>query len=373
MAERVRAGVRWLYEFCLRWLLDGHRATYGLAIMRIGYGVITLVVMALHLPYLSYSFGAASAWTAPLAELSAVRDFPWPLVGGIFSTDDSDGVLLAKYLVLMGVTLLFTLGWRMRIIAPLFLVLWLSFTTLNPLITNTGHFQTFRVMLIFLIFADLSRRWSLDARRRRRRAEGRPTLFERIGLRRLQLPERLTYDGRPVVPAWLPVLLNNGAVLLIAFQLIVIYVVSALWKIQGSTWLGGYAVYYPLRVEELTLIPWLNELIWPITPIVMIASWATVYFQLFFPVLLLNRWTRVFALIGITGMHLGIAVLLSLPFFSAVMMFADAVFVRDSTWRWMIDGIRARLPGRRRARPRGRRRRTPEAEPAAVGGSGYPV
>lgn len=365
MTERIRVAVRWLLEFCVRWLLDGYRATYGLAVMRIGYGVITVAVLVLHLPYFSYSFGEASAWATPLKETSIVNGFPWPLTG-IFSREDSDGVLLAKYIVLILVALLFTVGWRMRIIAPLFLVLWLSFSTVNPLITNTGHFQTFRVMLIFLVFADLSRRWSLDARRRRLRAAGARTWLQRMGLGRLHLPERLTWGGRPVVPSWLPPLLNNGAVLMIAFQLIVIYVASALWKVQGSTWLGGYAVYYPLRVEELALFPGLNEFLWHLTPVILVSSWATVYFQLFFPVLLLNRWTRIFALIGITGMHIGIAVLLSLPFFSAVMLFADAVFVRDSTWRWMLDWIGDRLPRRRRRRRSGRRR-------MAVTTPGYPV
>jgi hypothetical protein len=227
-------------------------------------------------------------------------------------------------------------------------------------------------MLIFLVFADLSRRWSLDSRRRRRQAAGQPTLLERVGLKRLQLPDRLTYRGSPLLPSWLPGLLNNGAVLLIGFQLIVIYVVSALWKIQGSTWLEGHAVYYPLRVEELTLFSELNEVLWHITPLVVISTWATVYFQLFFPVLLLNRWTRIFAILGITGMHIGIAVLLSLPFFSAVMLLADAVFVRDSTWRWLIDWARARLPGARPRAERGRRRAVGERG-RAIGTADQPV
>lgn len=371
MIERMRAATRRAVELCVAWLMDGYRATYGLAVMRIGYGAITLAVLLLHLPYFSYSFGRASAWATPLKETSVVNGFPWPLTG-IFSRYDPDGVLLAKYIVLIVVALLFTLGWRMRITAPVFLVLWLSFSTVNPLITNTGHFQTFRVMLIFLVFADLSRRWSLDSRRRRLRAAGEPTLFERIGIGRLQLPERLTSRGKPIVPSWLPPILNNGAVALIAAQLVVIYVASALWKVQGSTWLAGHAVYYPLRVQELALFPALNEFVWHLTPVVMLSTWATVYFQAFFPILLLNRWTRILALIGITGLHLGIAVFLSLPFFSAVMLFADAIFVRDSTWRWLIDRGRMLL---RRRRSGGRRalRTGPADEPVGVGAAGYPV
>lgn len=143
----------------------------------------------------------------------------------------------------------------------------------------------------------------------------------------------------------LPRLFNNGAVTLIGFQLCVIYVVSALWKLQGSLWEEGVAIYYPLRLQELALFPGLNELVWGITPLVYLGSWLSVYLQLAFPVLLLHRWTRVAALVAITTMHLGIAVLLSLPFFSFTMLFADAIFVRERTWLAATERVRRLLGG----------------------------
>lgn len=306
------------------WLLGPKRAGHGLAVMRIGYGAMTLIIMALYLPNLSYSFGRGAAWATPLREASSVDDFPWPILE-IFSRTDSDGVLLAKYAVLAVVAALFTLGWRMRIIGPLFTVLWLSFSAVNPVITNTGHYQTFRVMLIFLLFADLTQHWSLDTRRRARRHHPR------------------TRQRRPrwAPPPWVPRLLSNGAVVLIGYQLCMIYVVSALWKLQGTMWEEGVAIYYPLRLEELALFPALNDLVWGITPVVYIGSWLSVYLQLAFPLLLLHRWTRAAGLIAITAMHLGIALLLSLPFFSFTMLFADSIFVSERTWRSATDRVRS--------------------------------
>lgn len=318
--------VKQVFNALQRWLLDGKRASYGLAVMRIGYGTVSLVIMAMYLPHLSYSFGEAAAWALPLREASSVHDYPWPLLQ-IFSREDADSVLLVKFALLAVVTFLFTFGWRMRIIAPVFVVLWLSFSAINPVITNTGHYQSFRVMLIFMLFADLSRRWSLDSRRRSRRGR----------------PETRTFASLPWPPSpWVSALFNNTAVVLIGFQLCTIYVVSALWKLQGDTWHTGVAVYYPLRLEELALFPALNDFVWSITPVVLLGSWASVYLQLFFPVLLLNRWTRIFALIGITGMHAGIGILLSLPFFSAVMIFADAIFIREKSWQAGLQWIRQR-------------------------------
>lgn len=310
-ALAATAGRLWTSFFA--WLLDARRASYGLAIMRISYGLMTLVTIALYLPHFSYTFGQASRWGNALNDVSSVNNYPWPLPFP-FSREDPDSLLMIKMLLLAVVTVLYILGWRMRITSPLFVYLWLGFTTLNPVLLNSGHFQTLRIMLIIMLFADLSRRWSLDARRAAKALEaGKP-------------------EKSPVVPKWFTNLLNNVAVILIGYQLCTIYVVSALWKLQGSTWTSGVAVYYPLQLEELTIFPWLNEILLSMTPVVFLATWMSIYVQLLFPLMLLHRWTRIAGLILITGMHVGIGVMLAIPFFSLVMIAADMIFIRDRTW-----------------------------------------
>src|SRR5690606_11896248 len=52
----------------------------------------------------------------------------------------------------------------------------------------------------------------------------------------------------------------------------------------------------------------------------------------------------------ICGFHIGIAVLMGLPWFSLAMIAVDAVFVRDSTWRGLGERlVRAWREGRARA------------------------
>ncbi|MBO1900465.1 HTTM domain-containing protein [Leucobacter weissii] len=314
-----------IWDRAAHWLLDQRHATYGLALLRIGMGTMTVVVLALYLPNFSYTFGQGGRWGEALFRNSSVDEYAWP-IPLIFSRDDPDSIQLAKILLLMGVATIYALGWRMRITSPVFVLMWLSFSALNPVVTNTGHYQTFRIFLIFLLFADTSRRWSLDARRRARREAEDPAL----GLSRWR------------VPRWFPVLSNNIAVLLIGYQLCVIYVTSALWKLQGTTWISGVAAYYPLQLEELTLIPWLNHLAWQVTPILFLASWLSVYGQLLFPLMLINRWTRIAGLIIVTGMHASIAVLLALPWFSLLMILGDMIFIRDRSWRALADRLRRR-------------------------------
>ena len=323
-----------VWDRFLHWLLDARKATYGLAVMRIGFGAMTVTILAMYIPNFSYSFGQGSRWGEALFRNSAVNDYVWP-IPLLFSRDDPDQLLLLKILVLMGVAVVYALGWRMRIVSPLFVMLWLGFAATNPVILNTGHYQTFRIFLLFLLLADTSRRWSLDARRRARTGEEDPALG--FGAWRL--------------PRWVPILANNLAVVLIGYQLCVIYVTSALWKLQGTTWVSGVASYYPLQLEELTMFPWLNHLAWQITPAVYIASWLSVYGQLLFPLFLLNRWTRIGGLILVTGMHASIGILLALPWFSLMMILGDMIFIRDRSWERAMAWVR-REPWKARRRSR---------------------
>ena len=319
-----------MWERLMNWFLESRHATYGLALLRMGLGASTLVILALYLPNFSYTFGHGSQWGAAMFRDSSVHSYFWPITA-LFSRTDPDPLILAKIIVLMAVAAAYALGWRMRVVSPLFVALWLGFTTLDPVVTNTGHYQTFRLFIIFLLFADTSYRWSLDARRRAKREARRGVAARPLGF------------GRWRVPEWFPVLSNNVAVVLIGYQLCVIYVTSALWKLQGATWVSGVASYYPLQVEELTLVPWLNHLAWQITPAVFIASWLSVYGQLLFPVLLLNRWSRIVGLVLVTGMHASIAILLALPWFSLMMILGDMIFIRDRTWRRAADWVNQRL------------------------------
>src|SRR5699024_12818847 len=63
-----------------------------------------------------------------------------------------------------------------------------------------------------------------------------------------------------------------------------------------------------------------------------VATYGTVVIQIAFPFLLFHTITRRIALVSILGMHLGIAIVMGLPFFSGIMASADAVLVSSGTW-----------------------------------------
>lgn len=177
-------------------------------------------------------------------------------------------------------------------------------------------------MLIYMIFADISRRRSLDAKRR---ATG---------------PTRLTNTETQVGTVF-----HNLALCLIVAQLCIVYFEAGMDKVQGRLWQEGTAMYYPISSTAYGVFPWLSEILTANTWMVVLLTYFTVIVQIAFPFLLFNRITRRIALISILGMHLGIAIVMGLPFFSGIMASADAVLVSAATWitigTWLANQFRS--------------------------------
>lgn len=297
-------GINRLLDQAEHWLFRGKKATYGLSVMRICLGVAILGSLAANAIDRHYVWGAGSRWLEPWV---AADEFGFPLTT-VFGETDSPAVFTAKYFLLIAVAALFTLGWRTRVVTPVLLVLVAGLLRLNPVATDAGD-NIVRIMLLYLCFADVSAHWSLDSRRRSRAGT----------------PSRM--------PPWIGVLFHNVALVAVAAQIFVIYVTSGLSKVQGEMWQEGVGLYYPLRIGQYAPWPGLSELVYSSGIFVTIGSYVTVFVQVFFPLLLMRRGTRVVALLLIFVMHVSIAVTMALPWFSLAMLAGDAVFVRNDTYR----------------------------------------
>ncbi|MBB5790605.1 HTTM domain-containing protein [Jiangella mangrovi] len=304
-----------------RWLFDGKKATHGLAAMRILIGVAILGSLTVNFTNRHYVWGPGARWLTPWL---TVDEYGFPFTA-VFAYDDNTTVFTLKYLLLAALAVAFTLGWRTRVVTPLLMIGIASLMRLNPLGDDAGD-NIVRIMLLFLCFADVSMRWSLDARRR-----ARP-------------------DYRPLIalPPWTGTLFHNVALMAVAAQVFIIYMTSGLSKVQGSMWQEGVGLYYPLRIGQYAPWPGLNELVYTNGFFVTIGSYVTVFVQVLFPLLLLRRGTRVLALLAIFAMHVGIAVTMALPWFSLAMIAADMVFIRDDTYRaltrWLTRARRSQAP-----------------------------
>jgi uncharacterized membrane protein YphA (DoxX/SURF4 family) len=256
-----------------------------------------------------YTWGDGAAWTE-----SVRTSKDWPAFLGLFKQVDGRLFDLA-YLVTIVFGILLMLGLYTRASAVMTLFLWLSLYVSNPFVGSGGD-AVLRAVLFYLCFTDAGQRWSLDARFRSSRG-----------------------DVRPLMPEWFSATLHNLAVILIIHQVVMVYVASAFWKLQSSVWRDGTAVYYPLQTDAYS--PW-HDLLHPVyafAPIIAGATYMAIVVQLFFPVLLIYRPTRMLALVLITGMHLGIGFFMGILYFSLVMIAVDMILVSDQSWvrgmRWL--------------------------------------
>jgi hypothetical protein len=90
-------------------------------------------------------------------------------------------------------------------------------------------------------------------------------------------------------------------------------------------------------------------------------AYLAVFVQVAFPFLMLNPVTRRLGLVAVIGMHVGIGVLLALPFFSLIMIVTDMLFIRDATYRRATFAVAA-LRERRRSQGSWSRPLAPVAE-----------
>ncbi|PSL06105.1 vitamin K-dependent gamma-carboxylase-like protein [Haloactinopolyspora alba] len=311
--REITAGMGRVLDSGERWLFDGKKATYGLAVMRILFGVMILGTLTVNFADRHYVWGPGARWLSPWL---TVDDYGFPFTW-VFGAGDPAAVFTLKYLLLMALAVAFMLGWRTRVVTPLLMIAVASLMRLNPIADDAGD-NLVRIMLLFLCFADTARHWSLDARRRARE------------------------DYRPLVPlpSWTGVLFHNVALLAVSAQIFIVYMTSGLSKVQGDMWQEGVGLYYPLQIDQYVSWPALNEIVYASGLFVTAGSYVTVFVQVLFPLLLMRRGTRVVALLLIFSMHVGIAVTMALPWFSLAMIAADAVFVRDVTYRALARWLR---------------------------------
>jgi hypothetical protein len=166
----------------------------------------------------------------------------------------------------------------------------------NPLPLSSAH-QVQTVLMFCLLWADSGRVWSVDAR------------------------HQPSGSRAAAVPAW--------PLILMRCQIALIYCSSGLYKLTYPIWLDGSAVHIALSLNAFHRFPWAVPTSW--APLLAVMTWGTVFFELFFPLLVLFRSTRPYALLGGVGLHGGLWAALELGPFSPLMVASYLAFL-DPQW-----------------------------------------
>ncbi|MFB6893761.1 HTTM domain-containing protein [Kitasatospora sp. NPDC056327] len=360
-------------------MLGRHQA----ATVRIGFGLVWLAYLLREWPNRRLLYGDTSPWSAELAgrllaDNRALTVLPW--FGGRFWFE-----LVYHLAVLAALAVL--LGWRTRAGSVLFLVTVLSLQNRNVFLGDGGD-NIVHLMAVYLVFTRCAEVWSLDARRAGAGRDGPagPALWAVLGAL-LLVCQLGGFAGTaldwtsPVFPyvGWAPLfwglwavaglwwlvdgaapdgetravldalatMVHNCAMLVISVEVVLIYATAGWYKVQGSRWQDGTALYYPLHLDYFTPWPGLSGLVGGALLPVFLVSYGTVLLQVAFPFTLVNRRVKNALLVVMMAEHLGIAVLLGLPVFSLAMIAADAVFLPTAALLWAGERVARIRPGSR--------------------------
>ena len=104
-------------------------------------------------------------------------------------------------------------------------------------------------------------------------------------------------------------------------HLCVIYFFGGLTKCLGAGWWTGDSMWRALTRPPFDLIPSQTLIHWQ--PILLIAGIVVCLLELTFPILIWPKRTRIFCLMAVVAMHIGIGVTMGLYLFSLVMIILD--------------------------------------------------
>ncbi|MEV5912899.1 hypothetical protein DMH25_36495 [Streptomyces sp. WAC 01325] len=354
---------------------------YQTAVIRIGFSATWLLFLLREFPHRQELYGPDGPWDFDLAQQligtnGSFTALMWFRGGIWFET---------VYLFAVLTAVLLLVGWRTRAMSVLFMVGVLSLQN-RSIFMGDGGDNVLHLMCVYLVFTRCGQVWSLDERRVRRAREARargervapdrvgPALWSVFGFALVAVTAAGRLGGDLTVPlilwiSWLApavwwivgrrartaeprILLDvignvvhNGALLVIMAEACLIYATAGWYKIQGSRWQDGTAVYYPLHLDYFSPWPALADVLSSSGTMVMLITYGTVVVQVAFPFTLFNRRVKNVLLAAMITEHAVIAVVLGLPFFSLAMIAADAVFLPTSFLRRLGD-LAARARGR---------------------------
>ncbi|MFE4697869.1 HTTM domain-containing protein [Streptomyces sp. NPDC056738] len=374
---------------------------YQSAVIRIGFAVTWLLFLLREYPHRQEMYGPDAPWSWDLARQLVASNHAFT----VLLWSDSRLWFETVYALAVLSAALLLVGWRTRAVSVVFMIGVLSLQNRSVFIGDGGD-NVLHLMAIYLVFTRCAQVWSLDARRDRldrgARARGQwngpdragPVLWAVLGLALAVATGAGRIDGG-FLGGWLTVfwglwaaqglwwavgrhartaeprvlldvvanLVHNAALMIIMAEACLIYATAGWYKIQGSRWQDGTAVYYPLHLQSFSPWPALSDLMSAHGTIVMLVTYGTVVAQVAFPFTLFNRRVKNVLLAVMMTEHAVIAVVLGLPFFSLAMIAADSVFLPTSFLRHLggrvtrardrlfPGGGRFRLPGPREPEP----------------------
>lgn len=306
------------------WFQDG--STTPLEICRIGIAAAMLLHYALASPYL-LTFWGDDGWM-PRAMLAEEMSDVW--TQSVLYYLSSPWQLIAFHAVFLISCAALTVGWRTSWVKWAVLIGHISYDNRNPPMAY-GVDAILACLLVILCFAPIGQALSLDRVRAVRKAKQKDL--------NAHLPR---YRSR-----W-----AFACTRLMQIQMAVLFFFSATDKLRGDHWWDGDAIwlvfvsadyYNNFMLNILASNYWLSN----------VATYSVILIEVAFPFMIWQRASRPYLLAAAIFLHLQFALLMSLYYFSLVMMMGHMSFLRPewlrrlgALWKWRIGPMEMIYDGR---------------------------
>ncbi|WP_025738054.1 HTTM domain-containing protein [Mycobacterium genavense] len=239
-----------------RWYFVCYARRYSLigsALSRIAIALVSLLLIGTNYSARDYYWGPFGGYplSSYFTEIKYAYSYAYGFHGG------GTYFQLVFHLQII-VTIVYLIGYRTRITALIFYFMLFSLCERNDHLLNGGT-NLIMTMSPFLAVIDSSRYLSVDAILGKRRPRCSPT-------------------GRYLRGAVYGTLLHNFAILLIFFQISLLYFTAGVNKLQGPLWMRGEAIYYILA-SPVFGIRALDEFLSQHLVVTAFLTYSTVLFQ----------------------------------------------------------------------------------------------
>jgi hypothetical protein len=134
--------------------------------------------------------------------------------------------------------------------------------------------------------------------------------------------------------------LNHFARYAAVLQVMLCYAFSAYFKLNGSQWLSGDAVYYAVHLERFST-PWITGWIGAHAGFARLLTYLVLGYQVLFPLLIFLRPRRVLIFLSVgLGMHLFIGAAMHLWDFALAMIICYALFLPENVSARILQRMR---------------------------------
>lgn len=136
--------------------------------------------------------------------------------------------------------------------------------------------------------------------------------------------------------------LSATLVTVIRFQIVAMYAYAGTCKLLGHEWQNGTALFYILQ-SDLYSFPPAQALVLRYPLVTVAATYATIIFQVTFPLLIWVRKARPYLIGAGVALHLSIIIGMGLFEFGLIMMISYLIWIRDKDLNTVVQGIRRQL------------------------------